>query len=149
MGDVVPFRKNCRWNDGGACLARSPFACICSRPSVIKAARQLSKPGPHSPYHTSLLMQPGRDAGSIGWTPELRALEHAEMVEAISAAPKTTGDVIKELPPERIARIKARADELIRETNRRDLLAFAKTGSPSIVIQISERRGGDTPSSEG
>ena len=46
---------------------------------LITAINVLTTPNPHSPYHASLLMQPGRNAGSIGWTPELRALEHAEM----------------------------------------------------------------------
>ena len=71
------------------------------------------------------------------------------MISAISAAPKSIDDVRRELPPERVTKIEARAEELIREeTERRDLLAFAKSGGPSIVIPISERRGGDTTPAE-
>ena len=102
MGDVVPFRKGCHWNDGGACLAKHPHACACERerrapgvPRLITAINTITNP--HSPMHTSPLMQPGRDAGSIGWTPELRALEHAEMIRP-SAPAKPIDDVIRELP---------------------------------------------------
>jgi hypothetical protein len=130
VGDIVPFRKGCEWNHGGACLAKSPFACICWRPAMIKVAR---KPSPHSPYHTSLLMPPDRDADCTGATPEQRAVEYAEIIEALSETDNPIDYMLNELPPERISRIKARAAQLIaEEVERRDLIAFAESGGPII-----------------